>query len=810
MASKSKCPVCGSELTEDAVSCPTCGTAFSEDEEHTCPLCEGVVSEDDEKCPSCGAEFDSTDWEGPTKPRPDAEAAAEEGEMSEEVPPEEPAVAGAEDVEEEEPEIEAGPEEIVREEEIHEEPGDEPSEDAPEPTRADAGTEDEPSEPIQAEPEGDISEEEPEPEDEPDDEGPEDEPDDEGPEEDDDSDEDDDEPISFETDLEAPRDAPVQEDEPPVDEPSDVDEPEPARAEEEPPETEDEAAPADEETEEPPPVSGVDDEEPPAVEDADDDEPPPVAEIDDDLDEPPPVADVDDAPPDDLPPMDDEAILEEESKKDGLVDQELEDLVKLNGIGPLKAKILFDAGYTDLRKLKAATVVELMKVRGIGRKSAGEIKATLREIDLADIKQQELKIEQVETEYQCPLCGTVVSAFESSCYECGTVFDTDREEEDEEDADRLALSYYDSKLLRTPDNPDLWYARGSTLVKMENYDMALKSFDRALEVDPGFQTAWISKAEVYNKLGDPIKAAECYGQVISKVGTARAGERDVEGGLEVPDMQVTAEDVKDFEAELAIEEPPAEPEEPKPSDEEMDKELGLDDEDDQKAGEPPAEEPEAAEAAGPEPAEVPAEVEAAAEPAAEAEPAEAVEEAAPAAEEEIAEEPPAGEDELKPEDIRTTVVEEPPDMRVKMDFTKLPMDEQLKGMSEKELKKLLSKQAAHVKPLLLLSKEADVDVGPAKRLIAKGVAESKGGDMIEAVKYMGQGLEIIESRFKVKLSEDLNVLADLVRELKVSGMDVSKAVDMMSSAKDLVDGRDFKEAVEQLNELLELLERVRS
>jgi hypothetical protein len=305
-------------------------------------------------------------------------------------------------------------------------------------------------------------------------------------------------------------------------------------------------------------------------------------------------------------------------------------------------------------------------------------------------------------------------------------------------------------------------------------------------------------------------------------------------------MKVTAEDVKDFEAELSLDEPPKEPEEestePKPSDEEMDRELGLDDEA-EKAQDPAEAEPESTikdesqeeVEKQPEPETKPVEPE---EPAEDEIPTDEpqedeiptedpVEDETPTVEppedETPAKEPPEegtiaepGEEDLTPEEIKTTVVSEPPEMKVEMDFRKLPLDEELKGLTEKELRKLLSKQAAHVKPLLLLSKEADVDVGPAKRLIAKGVTESKGGDMTEAIKYMGQGVEIIESRYKVKLNEDLNALADMVRELKVSGMDVTKAVNMLSGAKERVDDGQFRDALDRMNDIIELIEKARS
>ena len=69
-----------------------------------------------------------------------------------------------------------------------------------------------------------------------------------------------------------------------------------------------------------------------------------------------------------------------------LVSEELEELVKLKGVGPLKAKVLFNAGYADLRSLKSASVKELASIKGIGKKTAAQIKSELMKIDLDGIR----------------------------------------------------------------------------------------------------------------------------------------------------------------------------------------------------------------------------------------------------------------------------------------------------------------------------------------------------------------------------------------------------------------------------------------
>ncbi|MCK5037601.1 MAG: hypothetical protein KAS16_00745 [Thermoplasmata archaeon] len=196
----------------------------------------------------------------------------------------------------------------------------------------------------------------------------------------------------------------------------------------------------------------------------------------------------------------------------------MKELIKLPGIGLLKADILYDAGYRTLRELKRASVVELIQIDGIGRVSAAEIKTALREKDLEDICATEFTEELIGHESKCPLCETVISTYESVCYECGTTLKVsgDTEDETEEDTNKKALSHYDNELLISPDNIELWYARGSILMNMEEYIKALVSFDKILNIDPHNQNAWMAKADLFNKMEEPLNAAECYSHVVSR------------------------------------------------------------------------------------------------------------------------------------------------------------------------------------------------------------------------------------------------------------------------------------------------------
>lgn len=48
-----------------------------------------------------------------------------------------------------------------------------------------------------------------------------------------------------------------------------------------------------------------------------------------------------------------------------------------SGVSTTKANLLFDAGYTNVRLLRAATNEELLAVPGVGRTVVGKIRAWL-------------------------------------------------------------------------------------------------------------------------------------------------------------------------------------------------------------------------------------------------------------------------------------------------------------------------------------------------------------------------------------------------------------------------------------------------
>ncbi len=487
------------------------------------------------------------------------------------------------------------------------------------------------------------------------------------------------------------------------------------------------------------------------------------------------------------------------------IDKEMEDLLKLPGVGPLRAEILLGAGYGDLRKLKRASVMELVKIKGIGRKSAGEIKTALRDIDLEEIRSKELDLAQIEEENACPLCNTIVSSFEFRCYECGTTLRDHQEQgADGDDPDVMALAYYDTKLKEDPSNKELWYARGSTLMKMEEFDMALASFDKSLEIDDGYQNAWISKAEVYNKMSEPMKAADCYSHVISSQGFELPSYEDIDdlddGEMSDTDVleaiqpsTIESGSLEDVEDDDILSDVPENEEVDDPTEEETTTYETV--EEFQETEEPEVAAPEFIEEEVPEEEVI----------------YETVEEEIP--EEEVIYE--TVEEEVPEEEViyETVEEEEVPEEEEIVEETIEVMEAEPEPEPEEDpkvLKRSLAIHAGAIKPLLLLAKELSIDVLPQKKIIAQGVNESKKQNLHGAVALMKQGRRQIEEAFVNKANEDLGLIAQMARDMKIQGQNVDRIIDSVSMAKKLLEERKFKESFDKMNECLAMVENIKA
>src|SRR2546427_1751391 len=168
-------------------------------------------------------------------------------------------------------------------------------------------------------------------------------------------------------------------------------------------------------------------------------------------------------------------------------EEDLREVSRIPGVGPARAQARCAAGYNALWKIARASESELAHVKGIGAKTATEIKEALRFLLL--IGRRKNREEILSEEYVCPLCGTVTALFATTCRGCGAAFDEEELDEGfrkevEREEDRGLLAYYDVRLLEHPDVAPLHYARAMLLLSMGRAPDALASLDRALEIDP--------------------------------------------------------------------------------------------------------------------------------------------------------------------------------------------------------------------------------------------------------------------------------------------------------------------------------------
>jgi len=199
----------------------------------------------------------------------------------------------------------------------------------------------------------------------------------------------------------------------------------------------------------------------------------------------------------------------------------LSELMKIPGVGHLRAQALFNAGYSTLHKIAGARFDDLAKVPSIGIQTAERIKKAVQEIGVEELTSRELDEDEVDEEITCPLCGTILGIHDRTCYECGNMVKTGEEDRGELEK---ALATYTRRLKKRPDDPELLYAEGAIFEKLGRNDDALKSFEKVVELSPGFTGIWHAMADVYAKLGQHEKAAECYMKTIQDSFISISGE----------------------------------------------------------------------------------------------------------------------------------------------------------------------------------------------------------------------------------------------------------------------------------------------
>jgi tetratricopeptide (TPR) repeat protein len=83
----------------------------------------------------------------------------------------------------------------------------------------------------------------------------------------------------------------------------------------------------------------------------------------------------------------------------------------------------------------------------------------------------------------------------------------------------LALKAYDKAIALKPDYAVAWYNRGFILGELGRHEEALKAFDKAIELKPDDAEAWYNKACVYSLKGDKEKALKHLSKAIDFAAT---------------------------------------------------------------------------------------------------------------------------------------------------------------------------------------------------------------------------------------------------------------------------------------------------
>ena len=70
----------------------------------------------------------------------------------------------------------------------------------------------------------------------------------------------------------------------------------------------------------------------------------------------------------------------------------------------------------------------------------------------------------------------------------------------------LALKAFDKAIEMKPDFAEAWYNKGVTLAKLGRYDEALKAYDKAIEIKSDYAKAWYNKARMHSLKGNKENA----------------------------------------------------------------------------------------------------------------------------------------------------------------------------------------------------------------------------------------------------------------------------------------------------------------
>jgi tetratricopeptide (TPR) repeat protein len=77
-----------------------------------------------------------------------------------------------------------------------------------------------------------------------------------------------------------------------------------------------------------------------------------------------------------------------------------------------------------------------------------------------------------------------------------------------------ALNSYDKAIEILPDYPDAWIRKGNVFYHLQKYDEALECYDKAIQIDPKNAHAFVRKGNVFYHFKKYDEALECYDKAI--------------------------------------------------------------------------------------------------------------------------------------------------------------------------------------------------------------------------------------------------------------------------------------------------------
>ena len=75
------------------------------------------------------------------------------------------------------------------------------------------------------------------------------------------------------------------------------------------------------------------------------------------------------------------------------------------------------------------------------------------------------------------------------------------------------MTCYDKATTIDTNDSLIWYNRGVALTQLEKFVDALSSYEKAIEVSPGYADAWYNKAELLKHKGQDSEAETCFAKV---------------------------------------------------------------------------------------------------------------------------------------------------------------------------------------------------------------------------------------------------------------------------------------------------------